>query len=353
MVWVMLKGVHTVKSKGRVYYYAWRGGPPLEGEPGTQVFLDSYTAAKSPASHLDRKRFEAWIALYRDSDDFKDLAPSTKEIWSKWLDRIRDEFGKLSVKQFDRPKFRVDIRKWRNKWKSTPRTADYAKQVLSRVLTFIVAEGELAWNICNDIENLYTVDRSEIIWEEHHWSMLMNCDKVSDEIKWAARLFRRTGFRLSDGIKVSWVHASEFALEIKTQKSSGKLSKRKRTATAPMVHDLRALLDEIPKRATTILTNSRGRPWTADGFGSSWWKAMKDAGLHAQGIDLHLHDLRGTYATDLFRAGFAVREIAVTLGWTEERVERLLDRYVKRDEILRDRIRRIEALDSLKRQNAG
>ena len=56
--------------------------------------------------------------------------------------------------------------------------------------------------------------------------------------------------------------------------------------------------------------------------------------------NLHFHDLRSTAATNFYRANFTIREIAEILGRKEERIERLIDRYVKRDEILRDRIRR-------------
>ena len=42
---VELKGVHAVRSKGRLYYYAWRGGPRLEGEPGSIEFLRGYQGA--------------------------------------------------------------------------------------------------------------------------------------------------------------------------------------------------------------------------------------------------------------------------------------------------------------------
>jgi integrase len=194
------------------------------------------------------------------------------------------------------------------------------------------------------IPNLYSADRSDVIWEEAHVKRLLECESASAEIKWAARLAKLTGFRKSDLLKVSWNHVERYAIEIRTQKSSGKKSRAKRTATAPMTQELRALLDEIPKRATTILTSSRNRPWTADGFGSSWWKAMEDAGLHGDDMDLHLHDFRGTFATFIYRAGFTIREIADTLGWTEERIERLIDRYVKRDEIMKDRIRRLESI---------
>jgi hypothetical protein len=44
MVKVDLKGIAKVRAKGRTYYYAWRGGPRLYGEPGSPEFM----ALKSP-----------------------------------------------------------------------------------------------------------------------------------------------------------------------------------------------------------------------------------------------------------------------------------------------------------------
>jgi hypothetical protein len=45
MIRIDLKGVTKVKAKGRVYYYAWRGGPRLSGRPGTPEFVASYNEA--------------------------------------------------------------------------------------------------------------------------------------------------------------------------------------------------------------------------------------------------------------------------------------------------------------------
>ena len=64
---------------------------------------------------------------------------------------------------------------------------------------------------------------------------------------------------------------------------------------------LRAVLARIPKRATTILTSSKRRPWTVEGFGSSFNKAKIDAGMSER--DLHFNDLRGTAATKFYIAG--------------------------------------------------
>jgi hypothetical protein len=55
---------------------------------------------------------------------------------------------------------------------------------------------------------------------------------------------------------------------------------------------------------------------------------MIRAGMHDR--DLHFHDLRGTAATNFYRAGFTVREIAQTRAWAENKAERLIDLYVAR-----------------------
>lgn len=328
---VEIKGLFWVKSKGKNYYYAWKGGPRVHAEYGTPEFWLEVQEARDPLINADKRKFKAWITLYKASDEYKDLADTTKRVWSKWFDHIRDEFGELSTRQFGRPKIRIAIKKWRDKWKDRPRAADTGKQVLSRILSFVVAEGELPDNPCKGIPNLYENDRSDLIWTDDDMAVLRAT--ASKEVAYAARLAALTGLRQADLLKLSWSHIGPYAIELKTNKGRGK-----RTALIPITKDMRALLDEIPKRSTRILTNSDGEPWR--GFGASWNGAMHKSGLHAK--NLHFHDLRGTAATKLFMAGLTIREIAEILAWSEDKVERLIDRYVKRDEILKARIRRIE-----------
>src|SRR5215471_14528739 len=56
---------------------------------------------------------------------------------------------------------------------------------------------------------------------------------------------------------------------------------------------LKKLLDRTKKRSTVILTNTRGRPWTSDGFRTSWRKMCRKAGIEG----LTFHDLRGSAVT--------------------------------------------------------
>lgn len=335
MVRVDLKGLAKVKAKGHTYWYAWRGGPRLVGQPGSPEFIASYNAAIEERRTPDKNRFRFVVASYKASADYKKLAQSTRDQWGKWLDRISEYFGELRIAQFDRPeKIRPIIRRWRNQWAEKPRTADYAMQVLSRVMAHAVELGSIAGNPCEGIKRLYENDRSDIIWTDQDIERIKTTCSV--EIALAVDLAGHTGLRLGDLVRLSWSHVGEDAIIIKTGKS-----KQRREAIIPIYSALREVLARIPKRATTILTNSRRRPWTPDGFGSSFNKAKIDAAMSE--MDLHFNDLRGTAATKFYIAGFTMREIAETLAWEEDSVEKIIHRYVGRSAAIKARIRKLEA----------
>lgn len=338
MAMVDLKGVYAVKAKGRTYYYAWRGkgAPRLAGEPGSPEFAESLAAALRDRKGGDRSRVSGLCAMFRASDAWNDRGPKpigakTKASWTTWLDRIQTEFGELRVEQFDRPQMRPIIIKWRDRFSATPRAADMAIQVLSRLLSFAQAEGKLLNNICAGIDGIYRADRSGMIWTAGDLAELAK--HASAEVMRAASLAALTGLRQSDLLRLSWSHVKANSIEIATGKS-----KRRKTTLIPIYSDLRAFLETIPKRATTLLVNSDGRPWRT-GFGSSW-KKTKDKAPPLEA--LHFHDLRGTAATRFYRGGLTIREIAEIMTWSEDYVEGLIDRYVKKDELLLDRIRRLD-----------
>lgn len=330
-------GPCCVRSKGKVYWYAWRGkgAPRLHSSPGTPAFLQELADAVAARNAPDGSKMSGLVAQYRASEEFQSLAQSTKDLWAPWLDRIREKFGALSVRQFDRASNKPEITRWHKSWKNTPRAADTGLQVLSRLLSFGMEQGKLTTNLCEKIPHLHSADRADIIWTPEQLQVLL--DHASPELGWVVRVAVFTGLRREDLLRLSWNHVNleRCFIELKTGKSRGK-----RTVLIPIVSELHTLLGQLPKRATTVLTSSKKRSWTGDGFGSSWWKTLQDAGLGDSG--LRFHDFRGTAATTFFRAGWTLREIAETLGWSEERVERLIDRYVKRDEIILDRIRRLE-----------
>lgn len=333
MAVVDLKGVHRVTVKGHVYIYAWRGpkAPRLYAEPGTAAFVAELADAQATRKTGDPSRLSGLCARYKASDDWTNLAAKTRTSWKPWLDRIQIEFGNLHLAQFDRPWIKKEIRDWRDKFKATPRSADMALQVFSRLMKFAVDEGKLSLNIVTQIPRIYRNDRSDVIWTDDDLTELEK--HASPEIMRAARLAIYTGLRQADVLRLSWAHVSQNAVEVRTAKTGA-------TALIPMHGALRALLAGIPKLSPVILTSSDGVPWKT-GFGSSWQKAIQKAK-----IDKHFHDLRGTAATKLYLADLSIREIAGIMAWSENQVEGIINRYVKRDELLKDRIRRMDEAEA-------
>jgi integrase len=143
-------------------------------------------------------------------------------------------------------------------------------------------------------------------------------------------------------------------------KPTGK-SRGRKTVRVPLLPETKTLLDEIkdqqdkrwselaavaakkgrpePPRCLTVLSNTRGKPWTSDGLE----KRVIAAKAKIEDSP-HLHDARGNFATRLRKAGLKASEIADVLGWEEDRVERLLAVYVDNDEIIMDIARRLGQL---------
>lgn len=337
MAMVDLAGVYRVSAKGKTYYYAWRGkgAPRLEGEPGSPEFVASLQAAQAGRKTGDKTKLSGLCAMFRASPAWRGQGPKpisakTRASWTTWLDRIQDRFGGLSISQFDNPRMRPRITDWRDGYAATPRAADMGIQVFSRLLSFGQARGLLLNNICKGIEGIYHADRSGLIWTAADLSALR--EHAAPEIMQAAELAALTGLRQSDLLRLSWSHIKANSIEIATGKS-----RRRKTTLIPVYGELRAYLDGMKKRATTVLVTTEGRPWRT-GFGSSWGKACERAKIEA----LHFHDLRGTAATRFYRGGLSIREIAGIMTWSEDYVEGLVDRYVKKDELLLDRIRRLD-----------
>ena len=92
---------------------------------------------------------------------------------------------------------------------------------------------------------------------------------------------------------------------------------------------------------TQILTNANGRPWTSDGFRTSWGKTCFTAGL---ADDLHFHDLRGSAVVRLALAEATVPQIATFTGHSLKDVEAILDKhYLGRDvRLAEDAVRKLE-----------
>jgi integrase len=382
---VRIRGLNrtvTRAADGRqvVYWYAWKGGPRLPGGPGSPEFMAAYAeavAARKAAHAGPPDTLAALVARYRAAPDYRRLADATRAEWARWLDRIAQDrpgpegetdIGGLPLAALDDRRVRRDLLAWRDRWADRPRSADYAMQVLSRVLAFGLDRGELALNAAAGVAQLYDpAARGDQIWTAAELARFQAA-AGSPEVAHIVRLACLTGLRRADLCRLSWAHVGDLAIVIPTQKSRGR-----RTQVIPLIDETRALLAEIrtqqaarhaelaaqaerkrrthpstpgPPQPTTVLTNTRGRPWTPDGLEAQVVDAKaktKKTGKPGADVAKHLHDARGTFATRLRQAGLTGPEIADILGWTEARVERLLKTYVDQDAIVLSIAARLKA----------
>jgi integrase len=356
----MAQGPHfvTIRKPGkpvRHYVYAWRGGPLVRKQEGgvrpklTGDLIDEISAARQTAgiSGQGAGTFAALIVAYRASPEWNGLAATTQNSWRTWLDRIEKKFGKARLNIFNSRKIRGDILIWRDQWGSQPRSADLAIQVLSRVLSFGVDRGLLEKNQTSGIKQLYDTNRSEIIWTPEDLAAFHQ--HASVEVSEAVDLAACTGLRRGDLVEVPWSAVGEHAIIWQTNKSRGRAR-----IVVPLLPETREVLARIKARHAaemeavrpsrrkplpeTILSNSWWRPWTAMGFGSRF----RD-GRDAAKLTVHLHDLRGTFATRCMIAGLTDQEIADILGWNTKDVAMIRVRYVDQARVVVAMAERITA----------
>lgn len=380
MTRIPIKGLARASARNAagarvVYFYAWRGGPRLPGSPGDPEFLAAYAAAveaRKAAAAGPPDTLAGLVSRYRASPEFQRLAPSTRAAWGRWLDEIAQDrpgpaghldLGGIPLAALDDRRSRRDLLAWRDQWADRPRSADYATQVLSRVLSFAFNRGELALNAAAGLGQLYdAADRGDQIWTAAELERFTAAAR-SPEVAFILRLACLTGLRRGDLCRLAWAHVGELAIVIPTGKSRGR-----RFQTIPLLAETRELLAEIraqqaarlaeleararrqgrpaPPAPLTVLSNTRGRAWTPDGLEAQvvdTKAATTKAGRPGAHVSKHLHDARGTFATRLRLAGLTGPEIADVLGWSEARVERLLRIYVDQAAIIQGIAGRLEA----------
>ena len=275
--------------------------------------MASYHAACEARRRAPRDTLMSVIAAYKGSPDFP-ANPKTRTSYLYSIAAIEEKFAKLPLEALKGQGINAKFFKWRDELKCGARTADLHFAVLKILLNWGRDRGLLSWQPPSRTRKLYSVDRSECIWLPSDVEAMRRA--CSEELAWSLDLALWTGQRQGDLLALSWTQVRDGWLNLRQGKTKARVD-------IPISPTLAAILEGIPKRAVTILTNSRGLPWTEDGFRTSWGKASKSAGIS----NLHFHDLRGTAVVNLADAGCSVPEIASITGHTLKSVNTILEKY--------------------------
>jgi hypothetical protein len=120
MVRVRLKGVnHATKRLAdgttRTYWYAWRNGPLLKGEPGSPEFVASYNEAVARKVTPPRGTLLAVLQQYQASDDFLGLAPRIPAALSWQGQADREDVRRLPLVALTDNRTRGIFKAWRER----------------------------------------------------------------------------------------------------------------------------------------------------------------------------------------------------------------------------------------------
>jgi integrase len=212
---------------------------------------------------------------------------------------------------------------WRDRLAAkSRRQADYAWQVLARVLSWGHDRGLVLANPCARGGRLYRGSRVDRIWTADDEAAFLKSSSPHLHLPLLLALW--TGQRQGDLLRLSWSAYDGTHIRLRQSKTGARV-------VLPVGAPLKAALDAAKKHGPLILTNSLRRPWTSHGFQASWRIAATKAGI----VGVTFHDLRGTAVTRLAIVGCTEAEIATITGHSLRDVRSILDaNYLHRDPAL-------------------
>jgi integrase len=323
---VRLKGInsHTARladGTTKTYYYAWKSGPRLRGEPGSPEFHASYNEAVTRKIEPPKTALLALLLGFQDSAEFKfGISPRTRKDYIKQIKRIERDFGDFPIKSLSDPQARAEFLEWRDELaKTSLRQADYAYYTLSRILSWAKDRGKITVNPCERGGKLYRGTRVDKIWSDEDVTRFLAV--ASPQMCLAMTLAINTGQRQGDLLKLAWSAYDGSNIKVRQRKTGAYVP-------VPVSDELRQALDAAPKLSPLILVNRDSKPWTESGFQSAWGKATARAGIRG----LTFHDLRGTAVVTLAHAGCTEAEIYAITGHKPSDVRAILTaHYLPRD----------------------
>ena len=334
---VRLKGINSLRktlADGRkvTYWYAWKGGPRLPGNPGDPEFIAAYNEAVARKVPQKPGTLQSVLNAFQDSSDWFDLAERTQRDYVKLIKIIEEKFGSFPLSAISDRRTRSLFLAWRDeRAKKSRRQADYGWQVLARVLSWAHGRGLVTANPCERGGRVYRASRNSNIWTPEDEAAFLKVAPAHLHLPLILALW--TGQRQGDLLRLAWTQYDGDRIRLKQGKTGARV-------VIPVGAPLRAALNAHRCKEGRILVNSEGAPWTPDGFRSSWRKACGAAGI----VGITFNDLRGTAVTRLAVAECTEAEIATITGHSLRDVRSILDsHYLHRDQKLAESaIRKLE-----------
>lgn len=293
------KGVHSVRSKGRQYYYYHPGRGTTRAAKRIKIFGDPF----APIGTFENERF--WRELnhvvaqtivfppgslkilldqYYSDDAFRRLSTRTQTVYKLHLDRLTkpDVWGLLPARQLTAPA----VKAARDALSETPGMANQMLSVGRTLYAWAIPLGLVTANPFENVKPLQTLDRGHVPWPQ--WVVEDVCRTAWEDLRRMVRLGTMTCQRESDLVRLGPMHCESLKGRGKGIWCRPKKTRRRRRSVWIPLRTADAL--ELQRWAKTpiIFENSRwksplsrfngevylyspyGRPYSPDSLRARW-----------------------------------------------------------------------------------
>lgn len=328
-----IKGVHRFTKGGVRYNYHRKTGQRIvdaNGLPliyGTHEFKaevlrlnaaqarptdDSEPSDRVPANPTLRQL----ITAYKKSPEFTELAPRTRSDYQKLIDYLKP-LADMRIKTLTPP----GVLKIRDKAfrKHKRKFANYVVTLLSRLFSWGKPRGWRDDNPAYKMEKIKRPKNARKVnraWQDREIAVVL-AEAPADALLVPVMLSLCTGLREGDVIKMP-------KTKYDGQLVATRAAKNGREIWIPAHPELRRVLDGAPKtNATTLVTNSHGRPYkNSGGFQSRFFKFIRKLQAEGKvGSGLTFHGLRHTQGKWIIEAGGDIEDVMEILAVTRETAE--------------------------------
>jgi len=301
------------RRKGQSSYY-------FKSAPWSAEFMQEYKSCmdrenapeiKAGMSRSKPGSFNALIALYYSSPEFRGLRPSTRATYRGILERFRAKHGEKRVAAIERKHIKAILGAMHEVPAAANNLLDRLKTLMSLAIDIGMRRDDPTIRMRgykDKTDGFHTWTEEEIYkFEDKH--------AIGTKARLALSLMLYTGQRRSDAVTMGWQHVSGEMIKVKQQKTDVRLA-------IPMHPTLKQVMLATPKQNMTFLVTSFEKPFSAAGFGNWFRERCNEAGLpHCSA-----HGLRKAAARRLAEAGCTYPQIKSITG---HRTDKEVARYTE------------------------
>jgi integrase len=302
------------------HYFRQPGGKPvaLPGLPGSDEFMAAYAAAlaNTPRTEVAARRtragsINAMVVGYLGSAAFAGLAPISKQQYRQILERMRKDYGDLSITMLKRK----HVMRMLDTKAATPSAARDFLRCLRLLIKYALDISVIADDPTTGIRVKVKSDGYRS-WTEDEITTFQNAYPLGTKQRLALELLLNTAARCADTVKLGRGHVRNGELQYVQQKTGRAVVI---TITAELAEAINAA---APSQHVVFLINERGRAYGAAGFSQMFVRWCREAGLKG----LSAHGLRKAACRRMAEAGCTAPQIAAVSGHASlEEVQRYID----------------------------